>query len=167
MCPHRRSPRSNHRKTDHDQTMNSRWTASPDECVRSNSFTHGTSGSKAKCNARVTIMSPLETFRARASGACWLNMHAGGRLRHQRMTHPKSAFIYATVHGRSDLRGARSTYGPVRTYRAGESLLSNFLATVDSVSANASAAEPARYALAVFVVDTEETVLTHSLRAVN
>lgn len=71
-------------------------------------------------------------------------------------THPKSAFIYATV-----LEGAiRSQIndGPVRTYRAGESF-SEFPGDRHSVSANASAEEPARL-LAVFVVDTEETVLT-------
>ena len=70
--------------------------------------------------------------------------------------HPKSAFIYATV-----LEGAiRSQVNdrPVTTYRAGESF-SEFPGDRHSVSANASATEPARL-LAVFVVDTEETVLT-------
>ena len=70
--------------------------------------------------------------------------------------HPKSAFIYATV-----LAGAiRSQVndGPVTTYRAGESF-SEFPGDRHSVSANASTTEPARL-LAVFVVDTEETVLT-------
>jgi quercetin dioxygenase-like cupin family protein len=70
--------------------------------------------------------------------------------------HPKSAFIYATV-----LTGAiRSQVNdrPVTTYRAGESF-SEFPGDRHSVSANASTTEPARL-LAVFVVDTEETVLT-------
>jgi quercetin dioxygenase-like cupin family protein len=70
--------------------------------------------------------------------------------------HPKSAFIYATV-----LEGAiRSQVndGPVTTYRAGESF-SEFPGDRHGVSANASTTEPARL-LAVFVVDTEETVLT-------
>ena len=70
--------------------------------------------------------------------------------------HPPSAFIYATV-----LAGAiRSQVndGPVTTYRAGESF-SELPGDRHSVSANASATEPARL-LAVFVVDTEETVLT-------
>ena len=70
--------------------------------------------------------------------------------------HPKSAFIYATV-----LEGAiRSQVndGPVTTYRAGESF-SEFPGDRHSVSANASTTEPARL-LAVFVVDTEETILT-------
>ena len=70
--------------------------------------------------------------------------------------HPNSAFIYATV-----LEGAiRSQVndGAVTTYRAGESF-SEFPGDRHGVSENASTTEPARL-LAVFVVDTEETVLT-------
>ena len=70
--------------------------------------------------------------------------------------HPKSAFIYATV-----LEGAiRSQVndGPVTTYRAGENF-SEFPGDRHSVSENASTTERARL-LAVFVVDTEEKVLT-------
>lgn len=73
-------------------------------------------------------------------------------------THPNSAFIYATV-----LEGAIKSQvndGPVITYRAGESF-SEFPGDRHSVSANASATEPARL-LAVFVVDTSETTLTTS-----
>lgn len=71
-------------------------------------------------------------------------------------THPKSAFIYATV-----LEGAiRSSVndGPVKTYRAGESF-SEMPGDRHSVSANASKTEPAKL-LAVFVVDTDEKELT-------
>ncbi len=71
-------------------------------------------------------------------------------------THPKSAFIYATV-----LEGAiRSQVkdGPVRTYKAGESF-SELPGDRHSVSANASDTEPAKL-LAVFVVDTNKTELT-------
>ena len=71
-------------------------------------------------------------------------------------THPKSAFIYATV-----LEGAiRSAVndGPVVTYRAGESF-SEMPGDRHSVSENASKTEPAKL-LAVFVVDTDEKVLT-------
>jgi quercetin dioxygenase-like cupin family protein len=70
--------------------------------------------------------------------------------------HARSAFIYATV-----LEGAiRSQVndGPVKIYRAGESF-SELPGDRHGVSENASATEPARL-LAVFVVDTEETVLT-------
>jgi quercetin dioxygenase-like cupin family protein len=70
--------------------------------------------------------------------------------------HPRSAFIYATV-----LEGAiRSQVndGPVQTYQAGESF-SEFPGDRHSVSENASKTKPARL-LAVFVVDTAETMLT-------
>ena len=71
-------------------------------------------------------------------------------------THPKSAFIYATV-----LEGAiRSSVndGPVVTYRTGQSF-SEMPGDRHSVSENASKTEPAKL-LAVFVVDTNEKVLT-------
>jgi quercetin dioxygenase-like cupin family protein len=64
-------------------------------------------------------------------------------------THPRSAFIYATV-----LEGAiRSSVnnGPVVTYRAGQSF-SEMPGDRHSVSENASKTEPAKL-LAVFVVD--------------
>ena len=71
-------------------------------------------------------------------------------------THPKSAFIYATV-----LEGAIKSQvndGPVKTYQAGESF-SEFPGDRHGVSENASTTEPARL-LAVFVVDTSEQTLT-------
>jgi quercetin dioxygenase-like cupin family protein len=71
-------------------------------------------------------------------------------------THPKSAFIYATV-----LEGAiRSSVndGPVITYHKGESF-SEMPGDRHSVSENASKTEPAKL-LAVFVVDTDEKELT-------
>ncbi|WP_376705588.1 cupin domain-containing protein [Mesorhizobium sp. ISC25] len=71
-------------------------------------------------------------------------------------THPKSAFIYATV-----LEGAMRSQvndGPVKTYRAGESF-SEFPGDRHAVSENASKTERARL-LAIFVVDTSETELT-------
>ena len=71
-------------------------------------------------------------------------------------THPKSAFIYATV-----LEGAiRSQVndGPVTIYKAGQNF-SEFPGDRHGVSANASETQPAKL-LAVFVVDTKETELT-------
>ena len=71
-------------------------------------------------------------------------------------THPKSAFIYATV-----LEGAiRSSVndGPVVTYRAGESF-SEMPGDRHSVSEKASNTQPAKL-LAVFVVDSDEKELT-------
>jgi quercetin dioxygenase-like cupin family protein len=70
-------------------------------------------------------------------------------------THPKSAFIYATV-----LEGAiRSSVnnGPVVTYRTGQSF-SEMPGDRHSVSENASNTEPAKL-LAVFVLDTDEKEL--------
>ena len=71
-------------------------------------------------------------------------------------THAKSAFIYATV-----LEGAirsKVNDGPVTTYTAGQSF-SEMPGDRHGVSANASETQPAKL-LAVFVVDTNETVLT-------
>ncbi|MCH2275761.1 cupin domain-containing protein [Thalassospira sp.] len=71
-------------------------------------------------------------------------------------THPESAFIYATI-----LEGAINSQvndGPVITYRAGESF-SEYPGDHHGVSANARDTELAKL-LAVFVVDTNETVLT-------
>jgi quercetin dioxygenase-like cupin family protein len=71
-------------------------------------------------------------------------------------THPKSAFIYATV-----LEGAMRSQvndGPVTTYKAGQSF-SEFPGDRHGVSANASKTKPCKL-LAVFVVDTSATELT-------
>jgi quercetin dioxygenase-like cupin family protein len=71
-------------------------------------------------------------------------------------THASSAFIYATV-----LEGAiRSQIndGPAQVYKAGQSF-TELPGDRHPVSANASETESAKL-LAVFVVDTNETVLT-------
>ena len=71
-------------------------------------------------------------------------------------THPKSAFIYATV-----LEGAiRSKVNddPVKTYKKGESFSEN-PGDKHGVSENASKTKPAKL-LAVFVLDTSEKNLT-------
>jgi len=71
-------------------------------------------------------------------------------------THPKSAFIYATV-----LEGAirsQVNNGPVTTFTAGQSF-SELPGDRHGVSANASETKPAKL-LAVFVVDTNEKELT-------
>ncbi len=71
-------------------------------------------------------------------------------------THPKSAFIYATV-----LEGAirsQVSGGPVTTYETGQNF-SELPGDRHVVSANASETKPAKL-LAVFVVDTNETELT-------
>jgi quercetin dioxygenase-like cupin family protein len=71
-------------------------------------------------------------------------------------THPKSAFIYATV-----LEGALRSQvndGPIKIYKAGENF-SEMPGDRHGVSANASDTQPMKL-LAVFVVDTGETELT-------
>jgi quercetin dioxygenase-like cupin family protein len=70
--------------------------------------------------------------------------------------HPASAFIYATVL-EGEIR-SQVNNGPVKTYKAGENFSEN-PGDHHAVSANASATKPAKL-LAVFVVDTKETVLT-------
>ena len=70
-------------------------------------------------------------------------------------THPKSAFIYATV-----LEGAIRTSvnnGPTVTYRAGQNF-SEMPGDRHTLDENASKTEPAKL-LAVFVVDTDEKEL--------
>ncbi len=74
-------------------------------------------------------------------------------------THPKSAFIYATV-----LEGAirsQVNNGPVKVYQAGQNF-SEMPGDRHGVSANASSTKPAKL-LAVFVVDTSEKELTTPL----
>jgi quercetin dioxygenase-like cupin family protein len=70
-------------------------------------------------------------------------------------THPKSAFIYATV-----LEGSVTSQvndGPVTAYAAGQSFI-EMPGDHHAVSRNTSATEPARL-LAVFVVDTADKKL--------
>jgi quercetin dioxygenase-like cupin family protein len=71
-------------------------------------------------------------------------------------THPKSAFIYATV-----LEGAITSQvndSPVKTYKAGQNF-SEMPGDKHGVSKNASDTKPAKL-LAVFIVDKSEKELT-------
>lgn len=75
-------------------------------------------------------------------------------------THASSAFIYATV-----LKGAirsKVNDGPEKVYRAGENF-AEMPGDRHAVSANASATEPASL-LAVFVLDTDEKILTTPIK---
>jgi quercetin dioxygenase-like cupin family protein len=67
-------------------------------------------------------------------------------------THPKSAFIYATVL-EGEIR-SKVNEGPEKVYRAGENF-AELPGDHHGVSANNSKTQPARL-LAVFVVDTNE-----------
>lgn len=75
-------------------------------------------------------------------------------------THAKSAFIYAYV-----VSGAIESQvddGPIRVYHAGESFHET-PGAIHAVSRNASKTEPAKL-LAVFVVDTDDKVLTTPIK---
>jgi quercetin dioxygenase-like cupin family protein len=113
------------------------------------------SGMAADKNAKVTLVyeHALPNVPGKSIKGVLVEYGPGGTS--SAHTHPKSAFIYATV-----LEGAiRSSVnnGPVVTYRAGQSF-SEMPGDRHSVSENASKTEPAKL-LAVFVVDTDEKEL--------
>jgi quercetin dioxygenase-like cupin family protein len=114
------------------------------------------SGMAADKNAKVTLVyeHALPNVPGKSIKGVLVEYGPGGTS--SAHTHPKSAFIYATV-----LEGAiRSSVnnGPVVTYRAGQSF-SEMPGDRHSVSENANKTEPAKL-LAVFVVDTDEKELT-------
>jgi quercetin dioxygenase-like cupin family protein len=105
-------------------------------------------------NAKVTLVNELPNVPGKSIKGVLVEYGPGGYSPGH--THPKSAFIYATV-----LEGAiRSQVkdGPVTIYKAGQSF-SELPGDRHDVSANASKTRPATL-LAVFVVDTKETELT-------
>ena len=75
-------------------------------------------------------------------------------------THPKTAFIYATVLEGSFRIEVKSE--PEKIYKVGENFVEE-PGSVHLVSANASDTQPARL-LAVFVLDTEEKVLVTPIK---
>src|SRR2546430_14416558 len=106
------------------------------------------SGIAADKNAKVTLVyeHALPNVPGKSIKGVLVEYGPGGTS--SAHTHPKSAFIYATV-----LEGAIQSQvnnGPVIVYRAGESF-SEMPGDHHGVSANASETEPARL-LAVFVV---------------
>ena len=108
----------------------------------------------ARSAVGANLCSTLRRVRAAAPQGVLVEYGPGGYSPGH--THPKSAFIYATV-----LEGAiRSQVndGPVTTYTAGQSF-SEMPGDRHGVSANASETQPAKL-LAVFVVDTNDTPLT-------
>lgn len=114
------------------------------------------SGIAADNNAKVTLVyeHALPNVAGKSIKGVLVEYGPGGTS--PAHTHPKSAFIYATV-----LEGAIQSAvndGPVVTYHAGQSF-SEMPGDRHSVSANASKTEPAKL-LAVFVVDTDEKELT-------
>ena len=114
------------------------------------------SGMAADKNAKVTLVydHALPNVPGKSIKGVLVEYGPGGSS--SAHTHAKSAFIYATV-----LEGAiRSAVndGPVVTYHAGQSF-SEMPGDRHAVSENASQTAPAKL-LAVFVVDTDEKVLT-------
>ena len=114
------------------------------------------SGMAADTNAKVTLVydHALPNVPGKSIKGVLVEYGPGGSS--SAHTHAKSAFIYATV-----LEGAiRSAVndGPVVTYHAGQSF-SEMPGDRHAVSENASQTAPAKL-LAVFVVDTDEKVLT-------
>ncbi|CDX17528.1 conserved exported hypothetical protein [Mesorhizobium sp. ORS 3324] len=105
-------------------------------------------------NVKLVYDQPLPNVPGKSMRAVLVEYEPGGTS--SAHTHPKSAFIYATV-----LEGAirsKVNDGPVTTYHAGQGF-SEFPGDRHGVSENASATEPAKL-LAVFVVDTDEKELT-------
>jgi quercetin dioxygenase-like cupin family protein len=105
--------------------------------------------------AKVTLVfdHPLPNVPGKSMRGVLVEYRGGGRS--SAHTHPRSAFIYATV-----LEGAIKSQvndGPVTVYTAGQSF-AEMPGDHHGVSANASATQPARL-LAVFVVNTAETNL--------
>lgn len=105
-------------------------------------------------NVKLVYDQPLPNVPGKSMRAVLVEYEPGGTS--SAHTHPKSAFIYATV-----LEGAirsKVNDGPVTTYHAGQGF-SEFPGDRHGVSENASTTEPAKL-LAVFVVDTDEKELT-------
>jgi quercetin dioxygenase-like cupin family protein len=119
-------------------------------------LTFGPASAQAGNSAKVTIVfdHALPNVPGKSMKAVLVEYAPGGTS--SAHTHPKSAFIYATV-----LEGAiRSQVndGPVTVYHGGESF-TEMPGDHHAVSANASSTAPARL-LAVFIVDTDETTIT-------
>jgi quercetin dioxygenase-like cupin family protein len=107
-------------------------------------------------NAKVTLVYQHELLNVPGKSIKGVLVEYGPGGSSPGHTHPKSAFIYATV-----LEGeilSQVNDGPVIAYKAGQSF-SELPGDRHAVSANASETEPAKL-LAVFVVDTNETELT-------
>ncbi len=107
-------------------------------------------------DAKVTLVyeHPLPDVPGKSIKAALVEYGPGGYSAAH--THAKSALIYATILEGAVLSAVNG--GEVRTFTAGQSF-TELPGDLHDVSANASKTEPAKL-LAVFVVDTDETVLT-------
>jgi quercetin dioxygenase-like cupin family protein len=110
----------------------------------------------AKNEAKVTVVFDHELPNVKGKSMKGVLVEYGPGGSSAAHTHPKSAFIYATI-----LKGAirsKVNDGPEKIYYAGDNF-SEMPGDRHGVSANASDTEPASL-LAVFVVDTDQKVLT-------
>jgi quercetin dioxygenase-like cupin family protein len=107
-------------------------------------------------NAKVTTVYEHELPNVPGKSIKGVLVEYGPGGRSSAHIHAKSAFIYATVL-EGEINSAVND-GPVVTYKVGESF-SEMPGDRHGVSANASETKPAKL-LAVFVVDTDEKVLT-------
>jgi len=117
------------------------------------SITAASAGDRPAGKVTVVFDQPLPNVPGKSMKGVLVEYEPGGASPSH--THPKSAFIYATV-----LEGAiRSSVNgsPERVYKAGENFLEE-PGSFHAVSANASDTKPARL-LAVFVLDSDETEL--------
>src|SRR6516162_9713632 len=103
-------------------------------------------------NAKVTLVYQHELPNAPGKSIKGVLVEYGPGGSSPGHTHPKSAFIYATVLEGAIRSGVNS--GPVKTYKAGENF-TELPGGRHDVSANASTTKPAKL-LAVFVLDTSE-----------
>lgn len=120
----------------------------------------GASGHDAVNEAKVTVVFDhvIPNVKGKSMKGVLVEYGPGGSSAAH--THASSAFIYATV-----LKGAirsKVNDGPQKVYRAGDNF-AEMPGDRHAVSANASATEPASL-LAVFVVDTDEKVLTTPIK---
>jgi len=117
------------------------------------SITAASAGERPAGKVTVVFDQPLPNVPGKSMKGVLVEYAPGGASPSH--THPKSAFIYATV-----LEGAiRSSVNgsPERVYQAGENFLEE-PGSFHAVSANASDTQPARL-LAVFVLDSDEKEL--------
>jgi len=107
-------------------------------------------------NSKVTLVydHPLPNVPGKSMRSLLVEYKPSGRT--PAHTHPKSAFVYATIL-EGEIR-SQVNDGPIKTYKTGESF-SEMPGDVHKVSENASQTKPAKL-LAVFVVDSDEKELT-------
>jgi quercetin dioxygenase-like cupin family protein len=110
----------------------------------------------AEKNAKVTLVYEHELPNVPGKSVKGVLVEYGPGGHSSGHTHASSAFIYATVL-EGEINSALNG-GPTVTYKAGESF-SEMPGDRHDVSANASETKPAKL-LAVFVVDTNQKVLT-------